>query len=349
MRASRLLSLLMTLQTRGRMTAQQLAAELDISVRTVYRDVEALSLAGVPIYADRGPAGGYQLIGGYRTRLTGLSSDEAEALFLAGMPSAAAELGLGATLASAQLKLLAALPAEVRASADRIRDRFYLDAPGWFKDADQTPWLALVAAAVWEQRPIHIRYQRAGRAGERTRTLEPLGVVLKAGAWYLVARVRDQAPPADTHTSDAATAAHAIRIYRVARILKLETLDERFERPADFDLAAHWQAWSEEFEARMYHGVATVRLSPHARDLLGYYLGGAVARAAAQSASPPDADGWVTATIPIESIQHATGELLRLGVEAEVLEPSELRARIAATIATLAQTYPIERAPTPIT
>jgi predicted DNA-binding transcriptional regulator YafY len=338
MRASRLLSLLMTLQTRGRMTAQQLAAELDISVRTVYRDVEALSLAGVPIYADRGPAGGYQLIGGYRTRLTGLSSDEAEALFLAGMPSAAAELGLGATLASAQLKLLAALPAELRASADRIRDRFYLDAPGWFKDVDQTPWLALVAAAVWEQRPIHIRYQRAGRAGERTRTLEPLGVVLKAGAWYLVARAREHAPPADTPSSDKATA-HDIRIYRVARILKLETLEERFERPADFDLAAHWQAWSEEFEARMYHGVATVRLSPRARDLLGYYLGGIVARAAAQSASPPDTDGWVTATIPIESIQHATGELLRLGAAAEALEPPELRARITETIATLTGRY----------
>jgi predicted DNA-binding transcriptional regulator YafY len=338
MRASRLLSLLMTLQTRGRMTAQQLATELDISVRTVYRDVEALSLAGIPIYADRGPAGGYQLIGGYRTRLTGLSSDEAEALFLAGMPSAAAELGLGATLASAQLKLLAALPQELRASADRMRDRFYVDAPAWFQDADQTPWLAVVAAAVWEQRPLHIRYLRAGRAGERTRTLEPLGVVLKAGAWYLVARARDQATPVDSTTPDEA-AERDIRIYRVSRILALETLDERFERPADFDLAAHWQAWSEQFEARMYRGMATVRFSPRARELLGYYLGAVVARAAAASASPPDADGWVKATIPIESIQHATGDLLRLGADAEVLEPPELRARIAETIATLAERY----------
>ncbi|HEX8728395.1 MAG TPA: YafY family protein [Ktedonobacterales bacterium] len=339
MRASRLLSLLMTLQTRGRMTAQQLAAELDISVRTVYRDVEALSLAGVPIYADRGPAGGYQLIGGYRTRLTGMSGDEAEALFLAGMPSAAAELGLGATLASAQLKLLAALPQELRASADRIRDRFYVDAPAWFQDADQTPYLALVAAAVWEQRPLHIRYLRAGRAGERTRTLEPLGVVLKAGAWYLVARARDESTPADSAAPDEDRAQRQMRIYRVARILALETLDERFERPADFDLAAHWQAWSEQFEARMYRGVATVRFSPRARELLGYYLGAVVARAAAETVGPPDADGWVTATIPIESIQHATGDLLRLGADAEVLEPPELRARIAETIATLAVRY----------
>jgi predicted DNA-binding transcriptional regulator YafY len=335
MRASRLLSLLMTLQTRGRMTAQQLATELDISVRTVYRDVEALSLAGVPIYADRGPAGGYQLIGGYRTRLTGLSGDEAQALFLAGMPSAAAALGLGATLASAQLKLLAALPAELRASADRMRDRFFVDAPGWFQDADQAPYLALVAAAIWEQRVIQIRYLRAGRAGERMRTLEPLGVVLKSGAWYLVARARDEVP-AD---KAAEAAARQIRIYRVARILTLETLDGRFERPADFDLAAHWRAWSEEFEARLVRGYATVRLAPHARELLGYYLGSAVARAAERAASPPDSDGWITTTIPIESLQHATGALLRLGTEAEVLEPPELRARIAETVAALATLY----------
>lgn len=336
MRASRLLALLMTLQTRGRMTAQQIAAELDISVRTVYRDVEALSLAGVPIYADRGPVGGYQLIGGYRTRLTGLSGDEAQALFLAGMPSAAAELGLGATLASAQLKLLAALPAELRASADRMRNRFYLDAPGWFQDADEAPYLALVAAAIWEQRVIQMRYLRAGRAGERNRTLEPLGVVLKSGAWYLVARARDQ--PRAAAASDE-TAARQTRIYRVSRILALETLDERFERPVDFDLATHWRAWSEEFEARMIRGTATVRLAPHARELLGFYLGSAVARAAERSASTPDASGWITTTIPIESLQHATGALLRLGTEAEALEPPELRARIAETVAALAATY----------
>jgi predicted DNA-binding transcriptional regulator YafY len=335
MRASRLLSLVLLLQTRGRMSAQQLAAELDVSVRTVYRDVESLSLAGIPIYADRGPTGGYQLIGGYHTRLTGLSSDEAESLFLAGMPSAAAELGLGATLASAQLKLLAALPGELRASADRIRDRFYLDAPGWFQNADQTPYLALVATAVWNQRVVEVRYRRAGRAGERTRTLEPLGLVLKAGAWYLVARAR----PTPTDSASSANPAHDIRMYRVSRILTMETLDERFERPRGFDLAAHWQAWSEEFEARMYRGEATVRFSPRAREFLGFYLGPAVARAAAQTSGPPDAAGWTQAVIPIESLQQAAGELLRLGVEAEVVAPVELRERMVETINALAARY----------
>ena len=337
MRASRLLSLLLLLQTRGRMTGQELARELDVSVRTVYRDAESLSLAGIPIYADRGPTGGYQLVEGYRTRLTGLSGEEAESLFLAGAPSVAAELGLGATLASAQLKLLAALPSELRASADRIRDRFYLDAPGWFQEADRAPHLAAVAAAVWDQRVLQTRYLRAGHAGERTRTLEPLGLVLKAGAWYLIARARPSAT--DDASATDPQSAHAIRIYRVSRILTLETLDERFERPNDFDLAASWREWSEGFEARMYHGEATVRFSPRARELMAFYLGPAVARAAARTASAPDPEGWTTSVIPIESVQHATGELLRLGTDAEVLAPTELRERIVETISALAACY----------
>ena len=320
MRASRLVSILLLLQTRGRLTARELADELGVSVRTVYRDVESLGAAGVPLYADRGPAGGYQLLDGYRTRLTGLTAGEAESLFLAGLPGPAAELGLGTMLAAAQLKLLAALPPELRSRAGRIRERFHLDAPGWFSDGDQPLHLAAVADAVWEQRAVRVRYRRWG--GEVARTLEPLGLVLKGGNWYLVACAAGQA-----------------RTYRVSRILELETLDERFERPEGFDLADYWQAWSRRFETDVYRGEAIVRLSPRALARLPHFFHPVAARAAHESASPPDRDGWTQVVLPIESIEHALADLLRLGADAEVLAPPELRERMAETAAALAEIY----------
>jgi predicted DNA-binding transcriptional regulator YafY len=320
-RASRLLSLLMLLQTRGKLTAEQLAAELEVSVRTVYRDIDSLSAAGIPVYADRGPAGGYQLLGGYRTRLTGLTADEAESLFLAGTPGAAAELGLGSVLTAAQLKLMAALPPELRDRAGRVRQRFHLDAPGWFKDIERPRFLEPVADAVWNQQVIEVRYERWGQQVV-TRRLEPYGLVLKAGTWYLVAA--SQGSP---------------RTYRMARIQAIEVLPESFERQEDFDLTAYWANWNEEYGERLYRLRAVVRLSPFAYDLLGFYQGGFVARAARESASAPDEDGWVTATLPIEGIRHATHEFLRLGTEVEVLEPEELRTRIAAEAAAVASRY----------
>src|SRR5690349_6836194 len=162
MRASRLLSLLLLLQTRGRMTATELSRELEVSVRTVYRDVEALSSAGVPVYADRGPAGGYRLLDGYRTRLNGLTAEEAASLFLAGLPGPAAELGLAEVAAAAELKLLAALPPELRSQASRMRERFLLDVPGWYRDVDDVPFLGEVADAVWEGRRLRMLYRQWG-------------------------------------------------------------------------------------------------------------------------------------------------------------------------------------------
>ncbi|HEY2100490.1 MAG TPA: WYL domain-containing protein [Pseudonocardia sp.] len=322
MRASRLLSLLLLLQNRGRMTAPALAAELEVSVRTVYRDVESLGAAGVPIYADRGPAGGYQLLDGYRTRLTGLTSDEADSLFLAGVPGPAAELGLGGALAAAQLKLTAALPAELRDRASRVGERFHLDAPGWFRDAEDAPFLSDLATALWRDQRIAVRYRRWGH-DEVDRILDPLGLVLKAGVWYLVAGGPTGAP----------------RTYRVSRVLSLRTSPGRTHRPPDFSLAEFWRTRSAELRAALWRAEATVRLSPRGLELVPVLLGQLEARAVAESAGEPAGDGWVTATLPIESTRHAESVLLCLGAEVEVLAPPELRERLAAVARALVARY----------
>ncbi|MFD7667823.1 helix-turn-helix transcriptional regulator [Streptomyces sp. NPDC059788] len=334
MRADRLLSLLLLLQNRGRMTAAGLAAELEVSPRTVYRDVEALGAAGVPVRSERGPDGGYSLMDGYRTRLTGLSDAEAESLFLAGVPGAARELGLGAVLATAQLKLQAALPPGLADRARRLSDRFHLDAAAWFRHADPVPHLAPVARAVWEQRTLRVHY-RAWGGGETHRELRPLGLVLKGGIWYVVAWT-DAGPPGDAAPPGDATV--RTRTYRISRLLSAEPTDTPFERPAGFDLAACWAESSRRLEAGLHHATARLRISPRAQRLLPMQFGTAGSQAL-EGAGPPDPEGWVLVDLPVEPPAVAVGDLLRLGTEAEVLGPPELRAAVARTAGELAQRY----------
>lgn len=322
MRAARLLSLLLLLQTRGRMTAHQLAETLEVSVRTIYRDVESLHAAGVPLYGDAGHAGGYRLLDGYRTRLTGLTAREAESLFLTGMPGPADELGCGAVVAAIQLKLHAALPPELRDRAMRMRERFHLDAPGWYAESDRSPHLTAVADAVWHQRRIRVRYRRWKEPDEIDRTLEPYGVVLKGGTWYIVALGNTR-----------------IGTYRVNQILELRTLPERFDRPADFDLAGYWRSHLMDFRARLIQGEAVVRLSPAGVRRLRETMSAMVVGAVERTAGAPDERGWITATVPIESLTHAHTEFLKLGAEVEVLVPARLRDRLAATARSLAAMY----------
>ena len=363
MRADRLLSLLLLVQTRGRMTAQELADELEVSVRTIYRDVEALGAAGVPLYADRGPAGGYQLLDGYQTKLTGLTSDQAESLFLVGMAGPAAALGLGSELAAAELKLLAALPVELRDRADRLRKSFYLDAPGWFREAEEVPHLATLADAVWNQRLVKARYRRWRAPREVERVWEPLGIVLKAGVWYFVARTVPAVasdPPLETDDPDArqpdvrrsgATAEGwdwaGLRAYKVSHLLEVDVLPGRFQRPAGFDLADYWRESTRQFEASLVRGEAEIRISPFGLRRLQHLLGGlGMARAALEHAGPPDPDGWVRTLVPVESQAKAQGDFLALGADVEVLGPPELRALFVSTVSMLTDLYaPTEGAP----
>ncbi|GGK77443.1 transcriptional regulator [Planomonospora parontospora subsp. parontospora] len=322
MRASRLLSLLLLLQTRGRMTAAELSEELEVSIRTVYRDVEALSSAGVPVYADRGPAGGYRLLDGYRTRLNGLTAEEASSMFLAALPGPAAELGLGEVAAAAELKLLAALPPGPRSHATRMRERFHLDVPGWYRSAEEAPFLGEVARAVWEQRPVRMTYRRWGPQ-DVERLVHPYGLVLKGGSWYMVASPGEESP----------------RTYKVARIVAAEVLDGCFERPEGFDLADFWARYTVDFRERMYTAHALIRLAPGLEGLLRYTVGEDPADAALACAGPPDERGWRVLRLPVESIRHARWLLLRLGTDVEVLEPPELRAAMAETAAALTVLY----------
>jgi predicted DNA-binding transcriptional regulator YafY len=320
MRASRLLSILLMLQTRGRLTAESLAASFEVSVRTVYRDMEQLGAAGVPVYADRGPGGGFQLLDGFRTKLTGLTENEAETLFLSGLPGPATQLGLADQLLSAQLKLTAALPERSRAGAQRIAQRFHLDPVDWFKSPDQARLLPALAHAVWTETVIEVDYRRTPE-GTVTRRLHPLGLILKAGAWYVVAERSGER-----------------RTYRASNIETLRATGEHFSRPKNFDLVRFWTESSRAFEVGLYREQAVLRVSPRGLRRLER-LGATVAEAARTSADTPDKDGWVRITIPVESVDQAAIDLLLLGTEAEILKPRELRRRVANTARAVARLH----------
>jgi predicted DNA-binding transcriptional regulator YafY len=323
MRASRLISMLLLMQTRGRMTAQQMADELEVSVRTIYRDVEELSASGIPVFADRGTHGGFQLVEGYRTRLTGLTPEEAEALFLSGYPGPAAQLGLGTVLAAAQLKVLAALPPELRSRASRIRQRFHLDAPGWFQPTETVPSLEQIAEAVWSDRRVQMSYRRGSNDGPVVeRVVDPLGVVLKAGVWYMVGRSEDR-----------------MRTYRVSRILELVLCADRFERPADFDLAEYWDRSVAEYAGGLQSFVATVKVRGEGLDRLADVVGSTRAADVIAAADAPDENGWFSLTVNLEDVSQAESQMLRLGADARVIEPIELRDRVASAARRTAALY----------
>ncbi|NUP20038.1 MAG: YafY family transcriptional regulator [Streptomyces sp.] len=323
MRAARLIKMVLLLQSRPSMTAAELAAELEVSERTVTRDAQALSEAGVPVYAERGRAGGYRLIGGYRTRLTGLHRGEAEALFLSGLPGALREMGLEDAASAARLKVSAALLPSLRDASRSAAQRFHLDAPNWWSEPRTPELLPAVADAVWDDRRVVARY-RKGEA-EVERELEPYGLVLKAGVWYLCARVPE--------------AGDSFRVYRIDRFTAVEAGEERFSRADDFDLPGFWEERSEQFARSILRAEVVLRLSPDGVRRLPYALDRVSAREALEGAGAPDGDGWVTVTVPVESEEVAHTQLLGLAAEVEVLAPESLRARFAEDALRLGRLY----------
>lgn len=311
--------MLLLLQARGQITAAELARELSVSVRTIQRDAEALGEAGVPLYSERGRAGGYRLIDGYRSRLTGLARDEARALVAVAAAGPAAELGLGQALMSARLKLAASLPAELRREVAAAAGRFHLDAPGWFTAGRPVRFLEELASGVFGDRAVEARYR--GRSGARDCLLEPLGLVLKAGTWYLVAREGS-----------------AIRGYREDRFERAAMADRTFARPAGFDLATFWADWREKFE----HGLPRVTVTVRAQAGCTRRLRQVVEPARVDEVgwdAVPDQDGWVRLHLPFEKLQYARAVLLGFGADVEVLQPVELRRQMIEAARKLSALY----------
>jgi predicted DNA-binding transcriptional regulator YafY len=321
MRADRLLSILMLLQARGRTTARDLAQRLEVSERTIYRDMDALGAAGVPIVVERGRLGGCSLLDGYRTDLTGLKDEEVQTLFLARAAGHLADLGLDAAGESALLKLLAAIPPGNRAAAERALERVHLDPQVWFHDVESTPHLALVHDALWREQRLRITYRR-GDGAVTTRALDPLGLVAKARVWYLVARKDGD----------------AMRVYRVSRIVDAAALDEHFTRPVGFDLRAYWSAWCARFERSIPRYAVTIRVAPEAMTRLHALLGEKV-QVHLERATAPDAAGWRTVPVAFERFEDARRALLGCGPLMSVVAPRGLRDSVARAAADLLALY----------
>lgn len=319
MRADRLLALLLLLQARGRVPAPELAARLEVSERTIYRDLDALSAAGVPVYAERGRGGGCVLDEHYRTSLTGLSADEIQTLLLASSPGPLADLGLARTISQALRKLAAAVPSGQSQAEERLRQRVYLDPAGWARGAEETPHLPAIQEAVWNDRRLQLTYRdSAGSLSERS--VEPYGLVAKAGVWYLVAGSGGE-----------------LRVFRVSRVRAATVLAEGFVRPADFDLAEYWRDWSSQFVASWQRFTLVVRVEATAAPILFHSLGewalGALEMA------PVDERGRRRVSLAFDREESALGWALSYGTLVEVLEPVALRGRIAAIARATAALY----------
>lgn len=317
MRADRLLSILMTLQLRGRVTADVLAAQLEVSPRTIYRDVEALCHSGVPIVTERGRCGGLALIDGYRTELTGLSGTEAEALPFAGLGDAAAALGLAASAEAARLKVFAALPQSGRERAHRASECFYLDPVDWYRHATTPQYLKIIAAAAWANQSVEIDYE--SWHARKKRVVDPLGLVLKAGRWYLVGRSKQNTA-----------------VFRLESIHGARNLLKSFVRPKAFNLADAWREEVSRFEASLRRAKATIRVSPNALSRIDRLGADAAERILAAGS---DERGWREALIWIESVNHAAAILLGFSADIEVIAPEELRVELARRAALVSALY----------
>lgn len=314
MKASRLLSILMTLQARGHRTADQLAEELEVSPRTIHRDVDELSAAGVPIYAERGRQGGFRLLDGYQTKLTGLDADEVSVLMLSGIGSALDDLGLTDALSQTERKLLAALPEASRAKAVLVANRFHLDPFSWYRQKEETPFATKIAKAVWADQRISIHYE--SWKGPIQRDLDAIAIVLKAGDWYLIGR------------------AQTMRVYKIANIQSVSLSESKFDRPTDFDVRQFWGEWITSFEVHIRGNRARLRVTQKGQNLLKD-----MGRLPIAHFPVPDQSGVTDIELAVEGEANTVRQVLYLGAEAEVIAPETLRLAVQNEVSRLAGYY----------
>jgi predicted DNA-binding transcriptional regulator YafY len=319
MRAGRLLSIVLLLQTHQRLTSRELAVRLEVSERTIHRDMEALSGAGIPVFAERGISGGWSLLGEYRTNLTGLSDAEAQALFVTRPAKLLADLRLDKASEAALLKVLAALPATYRHGVERMRERIHVDVAGWSQHEEAAPLLPLLQSAVWLGRRLRFTYDRGPECATSERVVDPLGLVAKGSVWYLVAAVEGEP-----------------RTYRVSRITSAELLDDSSTRPGDFDLAAYWERSATAFKANLPNFTATFRVAPAIFPRLR--LAGRFARVG-EASTTTDAKGWITVSVSFDVEEIACEWALGFGSQIEVLAPESLRDKVVAAAKQVVDTY----------
>ena len=303
MRADRLLSILLLLQTHRRMTTGELAERLEVSPRTIHRDMDALSGAGVPVVGKPGQGGGWELLEPYRTDLTGLSALESQTIFLDALPQPLAELGLDEAARSARIKLMAALSQGARTTVEQTRQRLYIDPSGWRGRSDGAPGqLATIQDAVWMDRMVQLTYRRAdGNVVERV--VSPLGLVAKGQTWYLVGAVDE-----------------GYRTYRISRVLDARLAEGPVIRPPDFDLRAYWEQSTSDFQTTLPSFIATAHVSPDLLNRLRFGLG--FARVEHIGATDPDC--WTPVRIDFNVEEEAVGFVVRFGAEIKDIEPEYL-------------------------
>ncbi|NTX36328.1 YafY family transcriptional regulator [Myxococcus sp. CA033] len=320
MRADRLVSLMMLLQTRPKRTAGELARELQVSERTIHRDLDALSASGVPVYATRGSAGGVALLDGWKTQLTGLTRTELQALAaMSATPGGLSDLGLSAPLSSGLVKLAAALPVLQQPAMEYARQRLHVDASGWFKERESVPHLEVLREAAWQNRKVSLTYRDFDGKQSR-RAVDPYALVLKADRWYLVAGT-EKGP----------------RVYRGSRIEGVRQRGESFERPARFDLPSFWREWCARFAEKGARYEVTLRLTADAEATLRRIR---PSTEAPRFDSGQVADGRKTVVVDFEREAIALGQLCELGGGFEVVEPVSLRTRMIALATGLLAAHP---------